>query len=222
MSKYLIIVSLFYIVLTGCGGDSNSDNNGSNTGGSVTYVEGEFKSADDTGLYAPSDPSASGDFGECHSIFNHHYFETSSVLVFGDPSLPDSDFEHAASLVEGQLQTAYSKTGFSEEEFKELRPAYSVEVQRLTIVDFLVMHYVRTDDGLDERDITDIDSDFQAPKNWDELDDNKRIPLLLHIGMQSAQTSKQGSLSNMRNCMTLILLDTIQSQKKLSCALIVV
>lgn len=175
------VIPAFIVMLTGCGGsDSDSginDNNGGNTGG-ITYVAGEFKSADASGLYAPNDPSAFGDFGECHSLFNHHYFESDNVMVYGDPSLPDSDFEHAASLVEGQLQTAYSKTGFSEAEFKELRPMYSVEVQRLTIIDFLVMHYLQTDDGLNELDITDIDSDFPAPEDWNELDDNKRIALV--------------------------------------------
>ncbi|PAJ75723.1 hypothetical protein CJF42_03575 [Pseudoalteromonas sp. NBT06-2] len=184
MSKYLIvsILSLFLVACGGGGSDSDSGsngsaNNGGNSGG-MTYVTGEFKSADITGLYAPSDPSAFGDFGECHSTFNRHYFESANAMVYGDPSLPDDDYKHAASLVEGQLQTAYSKTGFSEAEFKELRPAYSVEVQRLTIIDYLVMHYVQTDGELDELDITDVDSEFSAPENWNELEDNERVPLV--------------------------------------------
>jgi len=172
------VCALIVVGLTGCGGgnDTDSENNGS---GGITYVTGEFKSADETGLFAPSDPGAYGNFAECHSTFNHHYFESENALVFGDSGLPDSDFKHAATLVEGQLQTAFNKTGFSEEEFKNLRPSYSVEVQRNVTANFLVEHYVNNDGRIKFRDITFLDLDFPAPDGWDSLEFDQRTALVM-------------------------------------------
>ncbi len=189
-----IISAVFLLLLSACGGGDDTDSNDNSTGnGSMTSVVGEFKSADETGLYAPSDPGVFGEFAECYSVFNYHYFESENVLVYGDPNLPDSDFKHAAALVEGQLPVAFNKTGFTEQEFKKLRPAYSVEVQRLTITDYLITHYVRTDDGLDEQDITNVDPEFLAPSNWDELDSNQRTALVASY-WNSITTEKQSEL----------------------------
>jgi len=175
-NKKWIKLAVFLLLLSACSDDADSTDSSGN--GGKEYIGGEFKSAGETGFYAPSDPAVFGEFAECHSVFNYHYFESENVLVYGDPDLPDTDYMHAASLVEGQLQTAFSKTGFTEQEFRELRPKYSVEVQRLTITDYLITHYVRTDNGLDEKDITDVDPEFLAPYNWDELDSNQRTGLV--------------------------------------------
>jgi len=190
------VCALIVVSLIGCGGDTDSGSNGnsSNSGNTgMTYVAGEFKSADVTGQYAPSDPAAYGDFAECHSSFNRHYFETENVLVFGDPSLPDSDFKHAAGLVEGQLQTAFSKTGFSEYEFKDLRPAYSVEVQRNVTANFLVEHYVNIEGRIELRDITYLDQDFPSPENWDSLELEQRTALVASY-WNAASREKQAEL----------------------------
>ena len=160
MSKY-ILIAVLSLLLIACVGEDASEGQGGSGSSVASNIQGEFKSASETGLYAPSDPAVFGEFGECYSVFNYHYFESANVLVYGDPNLPDSDFKHAAALVEGQLPVAFNKTGFTEQEFKKLRPAYSVEVQRLTITDYLITHYVRTDDGLDEQEIQRFQSETE-------------------------------------------------------------
>lgn len=176
------VCALIVVGLTGCGGSDTDSSNNANSGNSgnigMMNVSGEFKSADETGFYAPNDPGGYGNFSECHSTFNHHYFESNNVLVYGDSSLPDSDFKHAATLVEQQLQTAFNKTGFSEDEFKNLRPAYSIEIQRNITANFLTEHYVNIDGRIELRDITFLDQDFPAPKDWDSLKFDQRIALV--------------------------------------------
>jgi hypothetical protein len=182
MSKYLIIVSLFSILLTGCGGsdsDSGSDgspNNSGNTGGGMTYVAGEFKSADTTGQYAPRDANAYGNGGlECSSTYNYNYFESENVLVYGDPGLPNTDFQHAATLVENNLNEAFDVMGITRAGFDNYRPKYTPEVALNTIVGYLQAHYVDVDGVTVTRDITDIDSDFEAPGNWSAMVDDARF-----------------------------------------------
>lgn len=181
MNKYLIIVSLLSIVLTGCGSDSDSGsnenaNNGGNTGGGRTYVAGEFKSADTTGQYAPRDANAYGNSGlECSSTYNYNYFESANVLVYGDPALPNTDFQHAATLVENKLSEAFSVMGITRVEFDNYRPKYTPEVALNTIVGYLQAHYVDVDGITVTRDITDIDSDFIEPGNWGAMVDDARL-----------------------------------------------
>jgi hypothetical protein len=184
MSSIKMIISIVAIsVLAGCGGggsDSGSSNNGNNgnngNGGNVTYVAGEFKSADTTGKYLTRDTDAFANGGlECAQTYNYNYFESANVLVYGDPSLPNTDFQYAATLVENNLSNAFSLMGVTHAEFNQSRPQYPPSIVNNVITGYLEEHVVTTDSGTETKDISDIDSDFPAPANWDDMSYSSRL-----------------------------------------------
>mgnify|MGYP003624870762 CR=1 FL=1 len=182
MNKYffLILSLLISASLAGCGagsgGDSNSDsvnNNGGN--GNITYVSGEFKTANDSRHYYPDDSSLSGNLAEeCIYQYNYNYFESANTLIYGDPTLPDTDFKYAATLIENNLDKAFDLMGLDRSEFNNFRPRYSSIVAR-NMISFL--------DGYEDlegknQDITSIDSDFVAPDGWAEMQSYARISFI--------------------------------------------
>lgn len=180
---------LLTLMLFSCGGGSgdssnseinsnndNSNNDNSNNGGNVTYVAGEFKSADTTGKYLTRDTDAFANGGlECVQTYNYNYFESANVLVYGDPSLPNTDFQYAATLVENNLSNAFSLMGVTHAEFNEHRPQYPPSIVRNVINGYLEEHTVTTDSGTEIKDISDIDSNFPAPANWNDMSYSSRL-----------------------------------------------
>ncbi|WP_350431383.1 hypothetical protein ABIS04_13385 [Shewanella sp. H8] len=167
MNKYLFnILSLLLLLLAGCGSDVGSET-------STVSVAGEFKSAYDTDLYYPDDASLSGG-GKCVTQNNHYYFESASTLVYGSPSLPDSDFKFAATMVENNLTRALNLMGLSKAEFDGYRPQYSPFVGD-NMIQFLAEY---DDTNGNVHDIRNIDIDFKAPVGWDVMDYNTRLRIL--------------------------------------------
>jgi hypothetical protein len=131
------LFSLFVIVLllTACGGsgsDSDTDiggNSNNSASNEITYVAGEIKySADsENNVKAPMNDKAYGSVGQnCAS--STYYFESENVVVFGGEGYPDKDLKYAATLVEQNLDTAYSKMGITKDEFAKARPLYIAKV----------------------------------------------------------------------------------------------
>jgi len=139
----LIISAVFLLLLSACGGgDDGTDSNGnSNTGrGGTTYVAGEFKTASRHDEYAPTDIAAYGlSSGIC--MGEEYYYETANVLVFGSSSLPDDDFQYAATLVENKLNEAFNLMGITRTEFNNYRPQYTPQVAKL-FIGFLLNDYI--------------------------------------------------------------------------------
>ena len=181
MSKYLVVIlSLFVFGLTGCGagsgGDSSSDsvnNNGGNR--NITYVPGEFKTANDSSHYYPDDSSLSGNqAGECIYQYNYNYFESANTRIYGNPALPDTDFKYAATMIENNLDKAFDLMGLDRTEFNNYRPQYS-SIVASNMISFL--------DGYEDiegknQDITSIDSDFVAPDGWAEMQSYARLSVI--------------------------------------------
>jgi len=171
------------LLLIGCGGGTDSGGSTGKGGGGgnsgMTYVAGEFKTADNTGQYLPNDNEAFGNGGgECVISYNYNYFESANVLVYGDPSLPNSDFQYAATLVENKLNEAFNLMGITRAKFDSYRPQYSPQVANDVTVSYLEEHYIQTDNGNERQDITDVDSDFVAPSGWDAMNYNNRLNII--------------------------------------------
>jgi hypothetical protein len=177
MSKYIfIILSLFIAGLTGCGGGGDSDsvsdtdnNIGGNSNGNITYVKGDFKTANDPSQYYPSDAEASGLGAEdCIVNNNYHYFESENVLVYGASSLPDNDYQFAATAIENNLDKAFGLMGITRTDFDNYHPQYTSSVGN-NIIRFIEW---------DDRDVTDIVSEFVVPDGWSEMESYARKMLL--------------------------------------------
>lgn len=171
MSKYLIVISIISIILTGCGGgDSDSGSNGDvggHTGGGMTYIAGDFRIASSVDEYAPSDIGAYG-LSNAVCAGESHYFESKNVLVYGSSSLPNDDFQYAATLVENRLNEAFGLMGIDRAEFNGLRPQYTPQVA-INVIRFLDYH--RNSEGVDS-DITDLaNTGFIAPDGWGSMSD---------------------------------------------------
>jgi hypothetical protein len=172
MSKYLFnILSLLVLLLAGCGSDVGSDTSTVSVSGD--YVAGEFKSAFDTDLYFTDDQLLSSG-GSCLNENNYNYFESANTLVYGSPSLPDSDFKYAATMVENNFAKALNLMGLSKAEFDTYRPKYSPVVVN-NMVGFLDGY--EDTEGVDQ-DVAGIDSDFVAPVGWDAMDTNTRRSII--------------------------------------------
>ncbi|QDE31963.1 hypothetical protein [Shewanella polaris] len=172
MSKYLFnILSLLVLLLAGCGSDVGSDTNTYSASGD--YVAGEFKSAYDTDLYYTDDQLLSSG-GSCLNENNYNYFESANTLVYGSPSLPDSDFKYAATMVENNFAKALNLMGLSKAEFDTYRPKYSPVVVN-NMVGFLDGY--EDTSGVDQ-DIASIDSNFVAPVGWDTMDHYTRQSII--------------------------------------------
>jgi hypothetical protein len=187
MSKYLFsILSLLTLLLTGCGSDGDGDSssggtvnngNGGNTGGNgnITYVAGEFKTANDSSHYFPDDSSLSGNLAaECIYQYNYNYFESANTRIYGNPALPDTDFKYAATLIENNLDKALNLMGLDRSEFNNFRPRYS------SIVASNMISFLDGYEDLDRSnlDIAYIDSDFVAPAGWAEMQYSARLNVI--------------------------------------------
>jgi hypothetical protein len=196
MSKYLfVILSLFIFSLTGCGGggddsDGDSDSGGAVDNGNITYVAGEFKTAYDSSDRYPADPVLSGlGAGECMYQHGDNYFESANTLIYGDPSLPDTDFKYAATMIENNFGKALNLMGLNRAQFDKYRPLYATNVSR-NMISFLDWH-----EDLDgnERDITNIDSDFVGPAGWSEMQSRSRLSVIRGY-WNGISNEKQGEL----------------------------
>ncbi|MEG3765374.1 hypothetical protein [Alteromonas sp. 14N.309.X.WAT.G.H12] len=116
MKKTIFMVG-FACLLAGCSGDSDNDTS------SVPSVPGSFKFSDDTGVYYSPDMNGTYDAESLGTLAlsceenRTQYYETENVYVFGNPDLPDSDFETAANWVENYFQDALDVMGITKEEF---------------------------------------------------------------------------------------------------------
>lgn len=162
MTKLSLFVISFSCLLTACGGGSGSDSdsgntiengNNGNTGSEINYVAGEIKYSADSedNVEAPMNDKAYGSVGQnCAS--STYYFESENVVVFGGEGYPDTDLKYAATLVEQNLDTAYSKMNITKEEFTKARPLYIAKVAE-KIIDLMVDGWIV--DGVDY-DITSL------------------------------------------------------------------
>jgi hypothetical protein len=177
-----IAVLLTTIVLTACGGSgSDSDsketstNNGGNTGSEITYVAGEIKySADnEENIIAPMNDKSYGSIGiNCSS--SSYYFESENVVVFGGDGYPENDLKYAATLVEQNLDSAFTKMGITKEEFNSSRPLYVVKVAE-KIITLMVDGWDYEDGHFDitSLPLNDLGIPFDST-GWSEADYNKR------------------------------------------------
>jgi len=156
MTRLNIFVISFSLLLTACGGGSDSDsdnttgngNNGGNTA-EITYVAGEIKYSADSedNVEAPMNDKTYGSVGQnCAS--STYYFESENVVVFGGEGYPETDLKYAATLVEQNLDTAFSKMDITKEEFTKARPLYIAKVAE-SIIDLMVSGWVIEDNHLD-------------------------------------------------------------------------
>lgn len=204
MSKYLFAILYLIIAasLTGCGGgdsssDSGVDNGGNTSGGSdgITYVAGEFKKAHDFSHYYPSDLLISGNgAAECIYQFSDNYFESANTLIYGNPSLPDTDFKYAATMIENNFSKALNLMGLNRTQFDSYRPRYIPSVSN-NMINFLEWH-----EDLDgnSQDITNIDSDFVAPAGWSTMESNARSSVIKGY-WNSVTNEKQSELIDLFN-----------------------
>jgi len=155
MNNYKLIISTAFLFLLPACGD-NADSTDSNGNVDKAYVAGEFKTATTHNEYAPSDIAVYGlSSGIC--MGEEYYYETANVLVYGSASLPDDDFQYAATLVENKLNEAFNLMGITRTEFNNYRPQYTPQVAKL-FIGFLLNDYI----DLGEVGIT-------VPETWQEM-----------------------------------------------------
>ncbi|MFT6905188.1 MAG: hypothetical protein ACJAS1_001842 [Oleiphilaceae bacterium] len=193
MSKIKILsFMLLMLMLSACGGSDSpgnanpgvTDNSGGVNSGNITYVVGDFKTANDPSQYYPSDAEASGlGAEECIVNNNYHYFESENVLVYGDSSLPNSDYQFAATAIENNLDKAFGLMGITRTDFDNYRPQYTSSVGN-NIIRFIEW---------DDRDVTDIVSEFVVPDGWSEMESYAR-KMLLKGYWNSISDEKQNEL----------------------------
>ena len=123
LKKSLLSLTLTSI-LAGCGGGDSGSSSNTNS----TPVMGSFKNALETGVYF-SNSNAPQEYGlngaHCANYANEYYYETTNTLIYGEASLPDSDFEQAAEWVESALAEAAQKMNTTAAEYFALRDNYS-------------------------------------------------------------------------------------------------
>lgn len=113
--KKLLLVSAIGLSIAGC--ESESDGGmGASTLSSSDYVSGEFFNKLDTNVKLDSGNSRmSSACGDDNG--SDRYFVTDNAIVFANETLPDSDFKHAATLVQNQFSVALSKMDMTEAEY---------------------------------------------------------------------------------------------------------
>ncbi len=174
----LVFISMISVMLAACGSGGSDSDNGvttpSSTSGS-SYVSGEFKYASDTDKYFIDDAFAiNSTSSDCVGAYNDYYFESANVMVYGSQSLPDSDFKHAATLVENQLDNAFNAMGITKAQFDEYRPKYAPRTVS-DMMNLVFMGYDVSENGSAVRyDIADIDPDFNEPSNWSSMSDTEQ------------------------------------------------
>ncbi|QBG36878.1 hypothetical protein [Litorilituus sediminis] len=122
-----VLVSL----LSACGGSGGGDDSSSDANlPDLTPSEyaGTFKDANQTGIFY-NNTNAPQNFGwngeHCANNANSRYYETDNALIYGQESLPESDFTQAAQWVETGLKAATSAFTISNSEYFDSRQRYS-------------------------------------------------------------------------------------------------
>lgn len=195
-----LLLPLFVIsLISACGGASeygsvsNPDQSGGNTDSEITYVAGEIKySADhEDNITAPKSDLAYG--SSVTSCANStYYFESENVVVFGGEGYQETDIKYAATLVENNLDTAFSKMGITKKEFDLARPYYISQVSE-KIID--LMAYGWSDADGNDYDITSLNLNYSFDSNsWSEAGDTERVALV-HAYWNSLDKAGQFLLS---------------------------
>lgn len=129
----LLSVSLISLLSACGGGGEDSSSSIDIPEAPDSAIEGTFKDGTLTGVYYNNE-RAGQDFGwnggHCAQNANSHYYETENALIFGEPSLPTSDFEKAAEWVESGFILATELMATSKAEYFTLRDNYSSDVMR--------------------------------------------------------------------------------------------
>lgn len=123
MRAYLPLLSVLFLA-SACGGGSDTESSPVNSVVSnPPAATGEFRRAQDTGKFFGFSQSVNNEnqfsfsfnngATSCLSDNNNYYYETSNALIYGDSTLPDSDFERVASLIESEVNRLPSVLGFS-------------------------------------------------------------------------------------------------------------
>jgi hypothetical protein len=176
------MITLF-IVLTGCGGSSDPDSTSGNhsNNGSMNYVYGQFKTASTPDESAPTDYAVYGlSSGVC--VGESNYFESENILIYGSTSLPDSDFQHAATMVENQLNQALNLMGVTHAEFDNYRPHYTPQVAAI-IFNFLLNNIIEPHEiGItvpnNWLDLSIIEQESILRSYWNDASDSKQTELV--------------------------------------------
>lgn len=112
------ISTLVVTLLTGCG--SGSDDTSSNSSPTQSqYLSGTFKHLDDSVL---SREVAGEFFSYCSRTEQDRVFETERVIAWGASSLPDGDFQFAATAVDTQLTEALNNFNLSYADYLAKKP----------------------------------------------------------------------------------------------------
>lgn len=134
--KQILTVSFTAFILTACSGDEQGsvDNTDRVTGGDTNNgnapvnVSGSFKSAHETGIFFSAeslgyvrDEYMGINSYDCQSSYADRYYETENTLIYGNPNLPESDFQQAANWIENNFSTALNAMGITKGEYFALR-----------------------------------------------------------------------------------------------------
>lgn len=184
MTKFSLLITSFSFLLTACGGggsDSGSGSNpsqgGGNSGSEITYVAGEVKySADhEDNITAPKAGGGNASDGT-NCADSTYYFESENVAVFGGEGYPETDMKYAATLVENNLDTAFSKMGITKEEFDLARPYYIPGIAN-KIIDLMADGWSDVDGN--NYDITSLTLDYPFNSDgWLEAGSVERFALV--------------------------------------------
>lgn len=195
MKKNLLttLITISTLSLAACGGGSDSGNtagngNNGNTDSEITYVAGEKKySADENNITAPM--AGAGNASDGSNCANStYYFESENVVVFGGEGYPDTDMKYAATLVENNLDTAFSKMGITKEEFDLARPHYIPKIAE-KIID--LMAYGWSDADGNDYDITSLTLHYPFNSDgWSEASGRERF-ILVHAYWNSLDKAGQ-------------------------------
>lgn len=126
-----VVPCLLVSLLSACGGGGGESDSSSNIKvPNITPDEyaGTFKDANQTGVFynnanAPQNYGWNG--GHCADNANSRYYETEHALIYGQESLPESDFTQAAQWVETGLKAATSAFAITNSDYFDIRQRYS-------------------------------------------------------------------------------------------------
>lgn len=105
-----------------------------------------------------------------------YYFESENVVVFGGEGYPETDMKYAATLVENNLDTAFSKMGITKEDFDLARPYYIPEIAN-QIID--LMSYGWSDADGNDYDIASLNLHYPFNSDgWLEAGEIEKVALV--------------------------------------------
>lgn len=121
MNRSSFLLLLATLTLTACGGSESSNP-------APVAINGEFKNSHETGIfYSPIIGGNTFDYNyginsmDCQSSYRDYYFESDNALVFGNPDLPEEDFQVAAGWIESEFATALSAMEMTKAEYYAAR-----------------------------------------------------------------------------------------------------